>query len=72
MDAQVSIFISKPRDGWVFVARRSKKGRRYFLWSRGRATIPSGLDVRIEAGDVPKRIRKLAYNKFWKDGLLIP
>jgi hypothetical protein len=49
------IFISQPRDARIYVAERSKKGYRKFLWSIGRAQIPSGPDMRIEASTVPKK-----------------
>jgi hypothetical protein len=56
------IFISQPRDARIYVAERSKK----FLWSIGRAQIPSGPDMRIEASIVPKKIRRQAYRKLAK------
>jgi hypothetical protein len=58
----VVIFISKPTvAGIVYVCRRSLKSQRYMLWSIGRAEIPSGPDIRIDASTVPHHIRRQAY-----------
>jgi hypothetical protein len=57
-------FISKSQLGdIVYVAERSRKGQRYMLWSIGRAIIPSGPDLRIEAAFVPYKIRRQAYRR---------
>jgi len=53
------IFISDPHGGLIYVAERSRKGSQKFLWS----AMPEhdGADVRIEAGTVPRGIRRQAY-----------
>jgi hypothetical protein len=58
------IFISKPQPGGIlYIAERSRKGYRRFMWSLGRAVIPSGTDIRIEASTVPYKIRRQAYRR---------
>jgi hypothetical protein len=53
------IYISAPIDGRIYVAERSRKGSSKLLWS----VMPAhdGPDVRIEAGNVPYRIRRQGY-----------
>lgn len=47
----------------IFIAEPSRKGSKKLLWSVMPRT-PSGTDVRVDAADVPKRIRRQAYRLF--------
>ena len=54
------IYISRPCDASIYVAERSRKGSRRLLWSvmPERSIIP---ERRIDASQVPTRIRRQAY-----------
>jgi hypothetical protein len=60
------VFISKPVDGHIYIAERSRKGSRRLLWS-AMPVAPIAGNVRIEARDVPHIIRRAAYRLFERD-----
>lgn len=60
------MFISKPIDGMVYLAERSRKGSKKLMWSV-MPVEPIAADVRIDAGEVPRLIRRKAYHLFEKD-----
>jgi len=59
------IFISRPTEGQIFVAERSRKGSVKLLWS----VMPGlgGADIRIDAAEVPYHIRRQAYRWLAKE-----
>jgi hypothetical protein len=57
------IFISAPHAGRRFVASRSRKGLRTFVWTEVRPDLTSEM---IEPGDVPHDIRRKAYRHLEK------
>jgi hypothetical protein len=62
------MFISEPHEGQIYIAERSRKGSSKFLWSV-MPVEPVAADVRIEARDVPRQIRRRAYKLFEGDRL---
>jgi hypothetical protein len=60
------VFISEPHDGVIFIAERSRRGSRKLLWS-SMPVVRITADVRIEAREVPNRIRRKAYRLFEGD-----
>jgi hypothetical protein len=62
------IFISAPVDGQIYVAERSPKGHRTFLWSIVSATL-IGHEQRINPRQVPHHIRRRAYRHLDKEAL---
>jgi len=60
------MFISKRQaNGLYYLAQPSKRGPKY-LWSV--VSLDPLTERAVEASAVPRRIRKLAYNKFWENG----
>jgi hypothetical protein len=57
------IYISVLHGGRRFVASRSRKGLRKFLWTEVRPDLTSEI---IESGDVPRDIRRRAYRRLAK------
>jgi hypothetical protein len=60
---RAGIFISKFLHGRRFVASRSRKGLRMFLWTVVSSDLTSEI---IEAGAVPLSIRRQAYRQLGK------
>jgi hypothetical protein len=63
------VFISKPIDGQVYIAERPRRtmGRANGLaWSIVSVAPTTGFK-RVDAGDVPRLIRRRAYHLFEKD-----
>jgi len=61
----VILYISRPHDGLVYVAQRSRNGSQRLLWS----VIPRepfGPELRADAADVPREIRRQAYRHLGK------
>ena len=59
------LYISRPHDGLVYVAQRSRNGSQRLLWS----VIPRepfGPELRADAADVPREIRRQAYRHLGK------
>ena len=59
------LYISRPHDGLVYFAERSRKGSQKLLWS----VIPRepfGPELRVDATDVPREIRRQAYRHLGK------
>src|SRR5262252_10938275 len=64
------MFISPPLNGVIYVAELSRRGAgraNGLLWSRVSVEPVDGVDRRIDAGQVPKRIRRAAYRLFEGD-----
>jgi hypothetical protein len=58
-----NVYISEPIHGKYFIAERSPKGHRGFLWS-SMPVEPTAGPSRVQASRVPLYIRKEAYRKF--------
>jgi hypothetical protein len=61
------MFISRPDNGVIYIAERSRKSAK-LLWSC-MPVQPIRADVRVEASDVPRPIRRQAYKLFEGDRL---
>ena len=62
------IFISAPCDGQIYVAERSRKGKRLLLWSV-MPHAPTAPDRRIEARYVPLPVKRQAWRAFYAANL---
>lgn len=56
------MFISEPRGGLYYVAKRSRKGYRKYLWSM--VTTQLLEETSIQSEQVPEQIRREAHNLF--------
>jgi hypothetical protein len=55
-------------NGRYFIAERSRKGYRRFLWSMMPVVAPTSGEIRIEPKQVPRLIRRKAYRDLQKQG----
>jgi hypothetical protein len=61
------MFISEPHAGQIYIAERSRRGRK-LKWSV-MPVAPVAPDVRIEPVDVPFQVKRRAYKLFEADRL---
>lgn len=54
-------------DHYYYIAVRSKRGGRHYVWRR--VPLIPGPDQAVAAGDVPEAIRERAYDLFERDRL---
>jgi hypothetical protein len=57
------MYISKPYDGVVYYAKKSERTNKYVWFAVQYTTLE---ERRVAAALVPRRIRKLAYNLFYR------
>lgn len=65
----MSLFISEPHAGRIFIAERRSPHRRTKLKWSVMPVAPVAADVRIEPGLVPRLVRRKAYKLFEADRL---
>jgi len=59
------MFVSQPVNGLIYVARRRKRGGKLLIWTA--VPVAPGPEVRLEATDVPRVIRRRAIKMFHGD-----
>jgi hypothetical protein len=59
------MFVSQPVNGLIYVARRRERGGKLLIWTA--VPVEPGPEVRLEATEVPRVIRRRAVKVFHGD-----
>ena len=59
------MFVSEPVNGLIYVARRRQRGGKFLIWTA--VPVAPGPEVRLEATEVPRHVRRRAIKMFHGD-----
>ena len=59
------MFVSQPVNGLIYVARRRQRGGKLLIWTA--VPVAPGPEVRLEATEVPRHVRRRAIKMFHGD-----